>query len=145
MAADKKKRVRKVSSDAVTKTDAKAVVTKKATKRESDAKSRAKASKPKRVRKATDAAKKPVAAALSALTDQYHLTDPKKTGFLHKTRSITPRYFRDSWREVLMVTWPGRKETWRLVFAVFIFAIIMGTGIAALDYGLEKAMRAIIL
>mgnify|MGYP000342000145 CR=1 FL=1 len=118
---------------------------KNTTKRESDAKSRAKADKPKRARKAAAAAKKPVSATADALTQQYHLTDPEKTGFLHKTRSITPTYVSNSWKEVRMVTWPGRKETWRLVFAVFMFAIVMGTSIAVLDYGLEKVMRQIIL
>jgi preprotein translocase SecE subunit len=45
-------------------------------------------------------------------------------------RWIIPNYFIDSWREVRLVTWPSRSETWRLTSAVFIFAIVFGaTGI----------------
>jgi hypothetical protein len=29
-------------------------------------------------------------------------------------RWIIPNYFIDSWREVKLVTWPSRRETWRL-------------------------------
>ncbi|MCA9346738.1 preprotein translocase subunit SecE, partial [Candidatus Saccharibacteria bacterium] len=43
------------------------------------------------------------------------------------------------------VTWPGRKDTWKLVFAVFIFAIVLGILIALLDYGLENLFRKVIL
>jgi hypothetical protein len=37
-------------------------------------------------------------------------------------RWIVPNYFINSWREVRLVTWPTRKETWRLTMAVFILA-----------------------
>jgi preprotein translocase SecE subunit len=112
--------------------------------RDSAAKSRAKADKPKRVRKAASASKKSVSKLGNALTKEFHVIEPKG-GFFSKSRKITPGYFRSAWAELRQVTWPGRKETWRLVFAVFIFAIIMGTLIAVLDYGLEKLLREVIL
>jgi preprotein translocase SecE subunit len=116
----------------------------KSSMRDSAAKSRAKADKPKRVRKAASAAKKPVSKIGSALTKEFHVIEPKG-GFFSKSRKVTPGYFRSAWAELRQVTWPGRKETWRLVFAVFVFAIVLGTVIAVLDYGLEKLLREVIL
>ncbi len=117
---------------------------KKSSMRESAAKSRAKSEKPKRARKAASIAKKPVSSIGRALKKEYHVVKPKKTGFFTKSRSLTPGYFRSAWKELKQVTWPGRKETWRLVFAVFMFALVMGTLIAVLDYVLEKLLRTII-
>lgn len=122
------------------------IVKKKSTMRESAAKTRASAGKTKRVRKAAQAATKSGSALGRILTAEYHVL-PRKSeeSFFHKSRKITPVYFRNSAKEVSMVTWPARKETWRLVFAVFLFAITMGTLIAVLDYGLEKILREVIL
>jgi preprotein translocase subunit SecE len=114
--------------------------------RESAAQSRARAEKPKRVRKAASAAKKPVSSLGAILTKEYHLIEPKdQTKFFTKSRSITPRFLSSAWSEMRQVTWPKRKETWRLVFAVFVFAITLGVLIAVLDYGLEKLLREVIL
>lgn len=55
------------------------------------------------------------------------------------------RYFRNAWKEVRQVTWPTRKETWQLTFAVFVFAVVFGIMITATDYGLDKLVRKIIL
>lgn len=55
------------------------------------------------------------------------------------------RYFRDSWKELKQVTWPSRKETWQLTFAVFIFAIVFGLIISVTDYGLDRIFRKILL
>lgn len=127
-------------------TTEKTVVKKKTTSmRESAAKSRAHAEKPRRVRKAASIAKKPVDSVSAALKKEYHLVQPKNGGsFFTKSRKLTPGYFRSAWSELRQVTWPRRKETWRLVFAVFMFAIVVGTVIAVLDYGLEKLLRTII-
>lgn len=55
------------------------------------------------------------------------------------------RYFRDSWRELRQVTWPGRKETFQLTMAVFLFAVIFGLMVALTDYGLDKIFRKVLL
>lgn len=54
-------------------------------------------------------------------------------------------YFRTSWHELRHVTWPGRKETLQLTFAVFIFAISFGLMIAVVDYGLSKLFQEVLL
>lgn len=118
---------------------------KKTSMRESAAKSRASAAKPKRIRKAAKAATQPVGKTGKALTKQFHLIGDGKSGFFTKSRSFTPKYFRESWKELKNVTWPGRLETWRLVSAVFVFAVALGVFIAVLDYGLEKLLREVIL
>lgn len=58
---------------------------------------------------------------------------------------LWPTYFRESWKELRQVTWPNRRETWQLTLAVIIFAIIFGLLVAAVDYGLDKVFRKLIL
>ncbi len=102
--------------------------------------------KPKRIRKAASTAVKPVGKVRSALRTEYHVFPQKENpGFFSKSRRFLPKYFYDSYQELKKVTWPGRKETWKLVFAVFVFSLILGGFIALLDFGLEKLFRNIIL
>jgi preprotein translocase SecE subunit len=58
---------------------------------------------------------------------------------------IVPSYFINSWREVKQVQWPGRKETWRLTLAVFIFAIVFGALVAGVDKGLDEIFKKVVL
>ncbi len=102
--------------------------------------------KPKRIRKAASNAIKPVGKLREALKTEYHIVpQKKKPGFFTKSRRATPRYFSDSFAELKNVTWPKRRETWKLVFAVFVFAIMIGLFISILDFGLEAIFKKIIL
>lgn len=58
---------------------------------------------------------------------------------------LVPVYFRNSWRELKEVTWPSWKESLRLTYAVLLFAIIFGTAIAIVDYGLDSVFKRILL
>ncbi|HEV2403646.1 MAG TPA: preprotein translocase subunit SecE [Candidatus Saccharimonadales bacterium] len=58
---------------------------------------------------------------------------------------LVPRYFRNSWRELRLVTWPNKKESRRLTLAVMLFAILFGIVIAIVDYGLDKIFRRVLL
>jgi preprotein translocase SecE subunit len=58
---------------------------------------------------------------------------------------LVPRYFINSWREVRQVTWPSRRETWRLTAAVFVFAIVFGALVAVVDKGLDEIFKKLIL
>ena len=60
-------------------------------------------------------------------------------------RKLVPRYFINSWYELKKVTWPGRKETWRLTAAVFGFAIIFGVLIYFVDLALDKLFKLTVL
>jgi preprotein translocase SecE subunit len=64
---------------------------------------------------------------------------------LRPLRWLIPSYFINSWREVRQVTWPNRRETWRLTLAVFIFAVVFGTLIAGVDKGLDFLFKKVIL
>ncbi len=55
------------------------------------------------------------------------------------------RYFRNAWKELRLVTWPGRRETWQLTFAVFIFAVVFGLLVTVTDYGLDKLFKKVLL
>ncbi|MDB5182983.1 MAG: Protein translocase subunit SecE [Candidatus Saccharibacteria bacterium] len=58
---------------------------------------------------------------------------------------LVPRYFRNAFKELRQVTWPSRRETWKLTFAVLIFAVIFGFLVTVTDYGLDKVIRRIVL
>lgn len=58
---------------------------------------------------------------------------------------IFPSYFRQSWHELKFVTWPNWQESRRLTTAVLIFAIIFGSVIAAVDWGLDKIFRQLLI
>lgn len=60
-------------------------------------------------------------------------------------RFFVPKYFINSWREVRLVTWPSRKETWRLTGAVFVFALIFGAMVAGVDKGLDILFKNLVL
>jgi preprotein translocase subunit SecE len=54
-------------------------------------------------------------------------------------------YLRSSWQELRQVTWPTRREGFRLTSAVIIFSVIFGALIAIVDYGLDKLFRQVLL
>lgn len=58
---------------------------------------------------------------------------------------LVPPYIRSSWAELKLVTWPTWKQSVRLTFAVLVFAVIFAAVVAALDYGLDKIFREILL
>jgi preprotein translocase subunit SecE len=73
------------------------------------------------------------------------MPDNKAGNFLNKRRRWTPGFFRSAWKEMKFVTWPTRKETWKLTFAVFAFAIFFALLLGITDYGLDKIFRRILL
>ena len=58
---------------------------------------------------------------------------------------LLPRYFRNSWKELKLVTWPTKRESRRLTLAVMIFAIVFGVLVASIDYGLDRVFKRILL
>jgi len=70
---------------------------------------------------------------------------PGAGGVKRVLRWLAPSYFVNSWREVRQVTWPSRRETWRLTAAVFVFAIIFGGLVAGVDKGLDEIFKKVIL
>ncbi len=60
-------------------------------------------------------------------------------------RILLPRYFRNSWKELRLVSWPKRKEAFDLTFAVLAFAVVFGGVVALVDFGLDKLFKDILL
>lgn len=65
--------------------------------------------------------------------------------FLRVLGWLVPRYFINSWRELKLVTWPNRRETWRLTAAVFVFAVVFGALVAVVDLGLDQLFKRFVL
>jgi preprotein translocase SecE subunit len=54
-------------------------------------------------------------------------------------------YFAGSWRELRQVSWPTRKATWGMTFAVLLFTLVLAVIILLLDIGFEQLFKRIIL
>lgn len=65
--------------------------------------------------------------------------------FHYISRILLPKYIRSSFKELKLVTWPSFKQSLRLTYAVVVFAVIFGLTIAALDYGLSRIFKHILL
>lgn len=103
--------------------------------------------KQRRIRSTASTLAKPVHSARRIGKKEYYLPMPdNKVGrFMNKRRSFIPKYFRNAWKEVRQVTWPGRKETFQLTVAVFMFAIVFAFMVTVVDYGLDKVFKRILL
>lgn len=58
---------------------------------------------------------------------------------------LLPPYVRSSWTELKQVTWPTWRQSVRLTFAVLVFAVIFAAIVAAIDYGLDKIFKQVLL
>jgi preprotein translocase SecE subunit len=53
-------------------------------------------------------------------------------------------YFKSAWAEVRQVAWPGRKKTFQLTLAVFIFATAITLYVTVLDSLLDRAFKQLL-
>ncbi len=54
-------------------------------------------------------------------------------------------YFAGSWRELRQVSWPTRRATWSMTFAVLVFTLVLAVIILLLDIGFEQLFKRILL
>ncbi len=103
--------------------------------------------KKRRVKQTVKSVGKPFKAATKMGAKEYYLPlpDTRLGRFLNRRRSLIPRYFRESWKELRLVTWPNRKETTKLTLAVFAFAIIFGLLVSVVDFGLDRLFKEALL
>lgn len=101
------------------------------------------AQQPKRIRKVVSRVARPVKKVPSNPVTRVLAKVIKGMG--RALRWLIPSYFVNSWREVRQVTWPSRRETWRLTLAVFIFATVFGALIAGVDKGLDAIFKNVVL
>lgn len=115
--------------------------------REKAVQQRHKPAQPSRLNRASAPVRAKLSTAAKFLGKEYYLPLPEGRvwNFLNKRRYWIPNYVKESWRELRQVTWPGRRETWRLTLAVFIFAIIFGILVTVVDKGLEVVFKNLIL
>lgn len=101
-----------------------------------------------RIRQAARKASSPFGRVRTFGAKEYHplkLPDNKAGRVLNKRVRIFPKFFREAWAEVRQTTWPNRRETTRLSFAVFVFAAVFSVIVAGLDLGLDKIFREYII
>ncbi len=58
---------------------------------------------------------------------------------------FVPPYVRNSWRELRQVTWPDRRKTLRLTWAVIVFSVAFGLIVAGVDFVLDRVFKEIIV
>lgn len=58
---------------------------------------------------------------------------------------LVPKYVRQSYQELRLVQWPNRHDTFRLTFAVLVFALIFALLVSGIDYVLDKIFREVLL
>ena len=103
--------------------------------------------KQRRIKTAGKTALRPIKAMVRTARKEVYLPmpDTKAGRFLNKRRHVFPRYFGLSIKELRQVKWPGRRETAKLTFAVFLFAIFFALLISVTDYGLDRLFKKLIL
>lgn len=118
--------------------------------RERATKSQDKLGKVPRRRKMSGMATKPAGKAFRFLGQSLNIHEShedrsKIYRFLTKHRSFVPSYFRQSFSEILLVTWPTFREVMRLTGAVVLFSVVFALIISGLDWLLEKGFQEVIL
>lgn len=58
---------------------------------------------------------------------------------------LLPRYIRNSWKELKLVTWPNFKTSRKLTSAVIIFAVVFGIVVAIVDLVFNKLFKNVLL
>lgn len=58
---------------------------------------------------------------------------------------LWPRFMRNAWGELKLVTWPGWKLSRQLTVAVIIFAAIFALIVGLVDWGFDKAFKTLFL
>jgi len=58
---------------------------------------------------------------------------------------LIPRYVRNSWKELKLVTWPDFKTSRKLTSAVIVFAIIFGVVVAVVDLLFNRLFKNVLL
>ena len=101
----------------------------------------------KRVRRTVKKAAAPIKTIKKLHAKEYHLPLPEnKLGrLLSKRVKLFPRFVVEAFKEVKQVTWPNRRDTISLTFAVFIFAVAFAIIVGLLDFGLSKAFEKFIV
>ena len=53
-------------------------------------------------------------------------------------------FFKDAWQELRKVHWPSRKETYVTTLVVLVVVMLISIFLAVVDFGLTRAIQAIV-
>jgi preprotein translocase subunit SecE len=53
-------------------------------------------------------------------------------------------FFKEAWQELKKVHWPSRKETYAATLVVIVVVVLISIFLAVVDFGLTKAIEAVI-
>lgn len=53
-------------------------------------------------------------------------------------------FFKEAWQELKRVHWPTQKETYAATSVVLIFVLVIALFLALIDFGLTRAIQALI-
>lgn len=87
-----------------------------------------------KVEKKVAPVKKVAKTASKQVTNTKEVVAKKPIKVLAPFRAIKD-YFVGSWRELRLVRWPNRKQTWAMTLAVMLFSLALGVLIFLLDAG----------
>ena len=79
---------------------------------------------------------------------EYHpvpVPDNKTGKVLKKRVRLVPKFVREAWAELKLVTWPSKKDAARLTGAVIIFAVFFSLFIQLLDVIFNRIVKEIFL
>jgi preprotein translocase subunit SecE len=62
-----------------------------------------------------------------------------------KTGKFRFSFFKDIYDELKKVTWPSRKDGFRLTLMVIILCVVMGIFLGAIDLGFSELIKAVFL
>ena len=116
--------------------------------REKAQKETAKKATPKKFHKVKTTIKKPFNKAAQIGAKEYHpIKVPDKKGLRHLNKRVrfVPKFVRESWAELKLVTWPSKSEALQKTLAVFMFAIFFTILVQILDLIFSKVIKEIIL
>ena len=94
-------------------------------------------------KKVTSPVTRPIAKA-GKKVGKSKIAKPFRKPFRIIGRILLPKYIRNSWYELKLVTWPTWKQSRKLTFAVLVFALVFGVIVAIVDYGLDKVFKQLI-
>lgn len=63
---------------------------------------------------------------------------------VRETLGRSGEFFREAWQELKKVHWPTRKETYVATLVVVFVVLIVGLFLALVDFGLTRAIQAIV-
>jgi preprotein translocase SecE subunit len=55
------------------------------------------------------------------------------------------RYFRNSWKELRQVQWPNARDTTKMTFAVFAFAVFFSLIVSLADWAIGNVVEKLII